>query len=472
MKIVIAGRPNTGKSTLFNALTRTRDAIVHDRPGVTRDVVEGTLRLPDDDTRPPITLFDTAGLENSRSGIAADSTRLALSAIESADAVLFVVDIRAGILAQDLEWARVIKRAKTKDKKQKPVLLLANKAESNKKAADLSEFYKLGFGAPVPVSAEHKQGLDKIYDFIQSAVCRVQSADNKIVGEAAAAIANCKLQTANCRDRIAVAIMGQPNVGKSTLMNKILGENRVLVRDEPGITRDTIKMSARFLGRDIMLMDTAGLRRKSGVTDEVETLSALKSLDAIAKTDVVLLIADATKNIENQTLGIAARVYDAGKILCVALNKWDLISAEDREAKLLKLKHQFGNSFSQIIKPLILPISAQGGTGVRNMMKRIYELWDISNTRAPTSILNRTVEKLVAAHQPPMSRLKRPMKIKFVHQTKTHPITVAINVGGASDIPESYTRYLRRGIAKALNWEQLPVVIEYSKSENPYDNEK
>ncbi|MCL2331249.1 MAG: ribosome biogenesis GTPase Der [Proteobacteria bacterium] len=464
MKIVIAGRPNTGKSTLFNALTGTRDALVHDRPGVTRDVVQGELKPPATSHQPPVTICDTAGLENSKSGIAADSTKLALSAIENSDAVLFVVDARAGILPQDLEWAKIIKKARAGARGDAPksnnILLLANKSESNKKAADLSEFYKLGFGAPIPISAEHKQGLDAIYDWIEKPENKNAPASHQPPA------------TSHEESRLKIAILGQPNVGKSTLMNKILGENRVLVRDEPGITRDTIKISAGFLGRDIMLMDTAGLRRKSGVTDDVETLSALKSLDAIAKTDVVLLIADATKNIENQTLGIAARVYEAGKILCVALNKWDLVPADDRGAKLLKLKHQFGNSFSQIIRPLILPISAESGTGVRNMMKRIYELWDISNTRAPTSVLNRATEKLVAAHQPPMSRLKRPMKIKFVHQTKTHPITVAINVGGASDIPESYTRYLRRGIAQALNWEQLPVVIEYSKSENPYDSDK
>jgi GTP-binding protein len=216
-------------------------------------------------------------------------------------------------------------------------------------------------------------------------------------------------------------------------------------------------------------MDTAGLRRKAGITDDVETLSALKSLDAIEKANIVILVVDATKNIENQALGIASRVYDAGKILCVALNKWDLVEEEEREDKLLKLKHQFSNSFHQIIKPLILAISAEKGTGVQNLFKRIYEQWDISNMDTPTSLINRIVEKLVAERQPPMSRLKRPMKIKFARQTGHHPLKVTINVGGASDIPESYTRYLRRGIATALHWEHLPIVIEYKKDENPFD---
>ena len=440
-KLAIVGRPNTGKSTLFNALTGTRDALVHDRPGVTRDVIEGTVKTRD------WRVFDTAGLERAKSGIAADSTDMAMNAIASADAIVFVVDGRAGLLNEDLDWARTVRRAAGKT----PVLLVANKAESDKKLANLDDFYKLGFGAPNPISAEHKRGFDVIYDFIDGIAP---------VSESVAPAAAQKLH---------VAIMGQPNVGKSTLVNRVLGENRQIVRDAPGITRDTVKIPVRFYGRDIILMDTAGLRRKAGVTDDVETLSALKSLDAVTKADVVILVVDATRNIENQALGIAGRVYDAGKILCVALNKWDLVPEVERDEKLLKLKHQFSNSFHQIIKPMILAISAEIGTGVQNLFKRVYQQWDLSNTDAPTSLVNRIVEKLVADRQPPMSRLKRPMKIKFARQTGRHPMRITINVGGASDIPESYTRYLRRGLATALGWEHQPVVIEYEKSNNPYD---
>ncbi|MCL2538379.1 MAG: ribosome biogenesis GTPase Der [Alphaproteobacteria bacterium] len=445
-KIAIVGRPNTGKSTLFNQLTGTRDALVHNRPGVTRDVVAGKMKMPDDAN---VTLFDTAGLEAKTTDIGKISTDMALATIKNADAVLFVADAKAGLMPKDLDWARVVNRLK------KPVLLLANKSESGKRIADNSEFYKLGFGTPIPISAEHKIGFDAIYDF-------VEKFDNK------KEIQKTDLDTENNKE-LRIAIMGQPNVGKSTLVNRILGQNRMIVKDEPGITRDTVKLSARALGRNFTIMDTAGLRRKAGITDDVETLSALKSLDAIGKTDIVILIVDSTKNIENQALGIAGRVYDAGKILVVALNKWDLVDANERDAKWSKLTRQFENSFSQIIKPMIIPISAEKGTGVTTMLKRAFALWDISNTRAGTAIINRTIEKLVAAHQPPMSRLKRPMRIKFASQTKTHPMTVVINVGGASDIPDSYTRYLRRGIAKALNWEQLPIVIEYKKTENPFE---
>ena len=442
LKIAIAGRPNTGKSTLFNALTGTRDALVHDRPGVTRDTISGTVRAR------PWTVFDTAGLENARDGIAKNSTDMAIDAIATADAVLFVVDGRVGLTPMDTEWARMVRR-----KTRVPVLLLVNKSESGRRMADTHEFYKLGFGAPVMISAEHKTGLDGIYAFM-----------DKIAGD------KPDVATTTTPDKkLKIAIMGQPNVRKSTLVNHILGHTRQIVMDAPGVTRDTVKIPTNFYGRDIILMDTAGLRRKAGVRDDVETLSALKSLDAIDKTDVVILVVDATRNIENQALGIAARVYDAGKILCVALNKWDLVEPEIRDEKLLKLKHQFTNSFHQIIKPMILAISAETGTGVRNMMRRIYEQWDTSNTDAPTSLINRIVEKLIDARQPPMSRLKRPMKIKFARQTGRHPMKITINVGGASDIPESYTRYLRRGLASELKWEHLPIVIEYKKDDNPFD---
>ena len=443
LKLTIAGRPNTGKSTLFNALTGTRDALVHDRPGVTRDTISGQMRDRN------WTISDTAGLENAKNGIAADSTNMALDAIAQSNAVLFVVDGRVGLTPEDIEWARLVRR-----KTKAPVLLLVNKSESGKRMADIHEFYKLGFGDPVMISAEHKSGFDSIYEFLDKTAPDASKVD----------------ETTSAPQKLKIAIMGQPNVGKSTLVNRVLGQKRQIVMDAPGITRDTVKIPVNFYGRDIILMDTAGLRRKAGVKDDVETLSALKSLDAIEKADVVVLVVDATKNIENQALGIAARIYDAGKILCVALNKWDLVEPEIRDEKLLKLKHQFSNSFHQIIKPMILAISAETGTGVQNMFRRIYEQWDISNSDAPTSLINRIVEKLVSDRQPPMSRLKRPMKIKFARQTGRHPMKITINVGGASDIPESYTRYLRRGLAVALNWEHLPITIEYQKDENPFDD--
>ena len=303
IKVIIAGRPNTGKSTLFNALTGTRDALVHDRPGVTRDTISGTIKGRG------YQVFDTAGLENAKSGIAADSTNMAVNAIAMADAVLFVVDGRVGLTPMDLEWAKLVHR-----KTRAPVLLLVNKSESMKRVADINDFYKLGCGEPVLISAEHKRGFDEIFEFLDKIAGDTNTDDN--------------ISETTPDNRLKIAVLGQPNVGKSTFVNRVLGEKRQIVMDAPGITRDTVKIPTHFYGRDIVLMDTAGLRRKAGVTDDVETLSALKALDSIDKSDVVILVVDATKNIENQALGIAARVYDAGKILCVALNKWDLVEPE------------------------------------------------------------------------------------------------------------------------------------------------
>ncbi|MCQ2574622.1 MAG: ribosome biogenesis GTPase Der [Alphaproteobacteria bacterium] len=438
-KVVIVGRPNTGKSTLFNALTNTRDALVHDRPGVTRDTI--SCNIPNR----PWTVFDTAGLETDKNGIARNSTDMAINAIEKADVILFVVDGKVGLSQMDLEWAKLVHK-----KTKAPAILLVNKTESLKRLSDINEFYKLGFGEPILISAEHKRGLDIIYETL----------DKLSVNET---------YDEQNTQKLKIAVLGQPNVGKSTFVNHIIGEQRQIVMDAPGITRDTVKIPTHFYGRDIILMDTAGLRKKSNVTDDIETLAALKSLDAIEKANIIILIVDGTKDIEKQSLSIASKVYDSGKILCIALNKWDLVNQEERDEKLLKLKHQFSNSFHQIIKPLILAISAKNGTGIQNLFKRLYEQWEISNTEAPTSLINRIIEKLVSEKQPPMSRLKRPMKIKFARQTGRHPIKITINVGGASDIPESYTRYLRRGLATAMKWEHIPVTIEYKKSENPFD---
>ncbi|MDR1071556.1 MAG: ribosome biogenesis GTPase Der [Rickettsiales bacterium] len=456
MRAAIVGRPNVGKSSLFNALTKTRDALVHDRPGVTRDVVEGG--------RGGVTFLDTAGLESAGGGISKDATDFAVAAARGADAVLFVVDARAGLVPMDIEWARMIKRDKrqeTRDKEKearykgpetrdKRFILIANKCESKKGMDNLHEFHKLGLGEPLPVSAEHNIGLGDIMRRLDEMRGPESGAEDSPAEP----------------PKISIAIMGRPNVGKSTLTNRILGARRVLVRDEPGITRDTIRVRARRLGREIELVDTAGLRKKSSVKDDIETLAALKALDAIANVDAAILVLDATEDIDRQSVRIAERIFDAGRILCVALNKWDLV--KDKDERLPRIRRAFSGGFSQIMKPLVVPISAETGAGVENMMRRIYALSDIADARAPTSLVNRTVEKLVAEKHPPMSRLKRPMKIKFAAHTGTRPHTVTINVGGASDIPESYTRYLRRGIATRLGWESLPVVIKYSKEENPF----
>lgn len=437
--IVIVGRPNTGKSTLFNALTGTRDAIVHDQPGVTRDVIEG--RILNTNWK----IFDTAGLDNKKENLLSkDMTEASLKIIKKADIIFFVVDGRSGLLSEDIEWAKLIRRLTKAD-----VLLIINKCESVSKLDYLDDFYKLGFGKPILISAEHKKGFDSIYNFLSRFNLRQSELSEEY--------------------RLKISIVGQPNVGKSSFVNKVLGENRQLVKNIPGVTRDSVKISSSFYGRNIIITDTAGLRKKSNIIDDLESISASKAISIISDSDIVILIVDSTKDIENQSLIIASRIYNAGKILCIALNKWDLIDEKDKETRLLNLKHQFKNSFHQILTPLILPISAEKGNGIKNLFKRIYELWDISNTRVPTSLINNIVQKLVLEKQPPLSRLKRPMKIKFAHQIGIKPIRIEINISSASDIPESYTRYLKKGMSKNLNWEHIPVFIDYKKSDNPYN---
>ncbi len=452
-KIAILGRPNVGKSTLFNQLTRRRDAIVHDRPGVTRDIIIGQIDWGGVEAE----ILDTAGIDLKMSGDAVEKAMAdqSLYALKLADAVLFIVDGRHGVHPDDVALARMIQKS------GKPVLLVMNKAESKKGTEFQYDFYRLGLGDPKPLSAEHRTGLEHIFDWLKTMTCK-KNEDGIDCEEGAD-----KPQPSR---PVRLSIVGQPNVGKSTLINSIVGENRVLVHDMPGITRDTVLVPFVWAGRKLVLTDTAGVRKKAKVTDDVETISSIKALKAIEQSDVIVLVLDATLGLEKQDLTLAARVAEEGRILIVALNKWDLISSEEQEDLLFKLKNEFSNSFHQIIKPTILPISAMKGTGVKSLMKRVFTLWDLTDKHHATSAINRAVEKLMAATPPPLSKMKKPMKVKFAAQTEQRPTTVTLNVSGATEFPESYERYLRNGLAKKFGWENLVVRIRYKKSENPYEN--
>ncbi|MDR2685383.1 MAG: ribosome biogenesis GTPase Der [Rickettsiales bacterium] len=476
LKVAIAGRPNVGKSSLFNKLTRSRDALVHNMPGVTRDVINGVGRIGELEFE----LIDTAGIEKITTTPALRATPspakgtfergmtggagkslneaisgLAVEAVKSADVILFVVDGAHGVHPADESIAREVRRL------GKPVLLIINKADVKKTAANAHEFLRFGLGEGVRVSAEHNLGFEEIGEWIQSRTTPAGKAGHPATlgGELLGSAAPTNLR---------VAIMGRPNVGKSTLINKIIGEKRMLAFDQPGITRDVVQIPFSFGGRELVLADTPGLRRKAKVVEDIETLAALKALALIDDVDVVVLVLDATAGVERYDMNIAARVSDAGKVLIVALNKWDKVEEVLREDLLLKLKHDFKDSFNQIVKPVMLPISAESGSGVKNLMKRVLELADLAAQHLPTSFVNRIVEKLVKKSPPPRSRLKRPMKIKFAAQTGERPPVITLYVGEIVELPESYERYLRNGLARELGWDALPVRIAYKRSENPY----
>jgi len=479
LKVVIAGRPNVGKSSVFNKLVGARNAIVHNMPGVTRDVIEGIGKIGDLKFR----VWDTAGIEKGKKkGLEEAISELAWEALRASDLILFVVDGAHGIHPGDEAVAREVRKL------GKPVLLLMNKVDSKKAAGREHEFMRLGFGEPVAISAEHRVGFHEIEKWIE----REEGKSKKVEGKS-----DESAEPTN--DIIKISIMGQPNVGKSTLINKIIGEKRMLAFDQPGVTRDTVQVPFEFAGRELMIVDTPGLRRKSKVMEDIETIAALKALAVIEEVDAVVLVIDATLGVEKYDLNLAARVVQAGKVLIIAINKWDKVkegadglrAADSLPAKslmafgsrkgrqksadgeladelLLKLKHDFKNSFNQIVKPIMLPISAEVGTGVKNLMKRVLEAVDKNRERLPTSFINRVVEKLVKKNPPPLSRIKRPMKIKFAAQTGVAPVEVTLYVNEAVDLPESYERYLRNGIAKEVGWESLVVRINYKKGSNPY----
>ncbi|MDR1826430.1 MAG: ribosome biogenesis GTPase Der [Rickettsiales bacterium] len=481
MKVAIVGRPNVGKSSLFNALTKTRGALVHDRPGVTRDVVAGG--------RDGIVFLDTAGMEKSVPGVSDDPTTFAFMAAKQADVILFVVDGINGLHPMDGTWVKFLKYHYGLDPNAK-IMLLMNKCDCKCAECTIQDFYELGLGDPMPVSAEHKIGIEELMRKLKAIAKEINTnapgaaettkvaapETSASTGVDAPGMPETSVSTdgdatgipATAAPEMKIAIMGRPNVGKSSLTNLIADQERVIVSDTVGTTRDAIIIPARYAGRDIRIIDTAGLRKKSKVTDDIETLAALKALNALKDANAAILVLDSTEEIDAQSVQIAERIFDAGKTLGIALNKWDLISKDAQKDRLLHLKREFKNSFSQITKPLIAPISAATNTGVEDMMRKLYKLWDAANAKLPTSLINRAVEKLTKQKPPPMSKLKRPMKIKFASQTGSHPFAITISIGGGGELPESYTKYLRRGLAEKLGLEGLPVTIHYTRSKNPY----
>jgi GTP-binding protein len=452
--VVIIGRPNVGKSTLFNRLTGRRSALVSDTPGLTRDRREGEAEIGGH----PITLIDTAGLEDAPSGsIAARMRAQTETAVREADVVLFVVDARAGVTPPDVEFARLARTT------GKPVVLVANKSEGRAGAEGFYDAFQLGFGAPVAVSAEHGEGLADLESDILSALGLQAKISKRRKGDVDQSVAEEAPREASHPLRI--AIVGRPNAGKSTLVNTILGQERMITGPEPGLTRDAVATDLDWQGHRMRLFDTAGLRRKARISETAEKLSASDAVRAIRFAEVVVLLIDAERPFEHQDLTIGDLVTEEGRALVVAVNKWDVV--ENKQKLLRELKSTVAEKLSQVPDVALVPVSALSGRGVDKLMEAVIKAHAIWNTRVSTSDLNRWLREAMERHTPPAAKGRR-IRIRFITQPSTRPPTFVAFCSQPAGLPKSYVRYLVNSLRDAFGLPGVPIRFSLRKGENPY----
>ncbi len=452
--VVIIGRPNVGKSTLFNRLTGRRSALVSDTPGLTRDRREGEAEIGGH----PITLIDTAGLEDAPSGsIAARMRAQTETAVREADVVLFVVDARAGVTPPDVEFARLARTT------GKPVVLVANKSEGRAGAEGFYDAFQLGFGAPVAVSAEHGEGLADLESDILSALGLHAKISKRRKGDDDVPAAEEAPREASHPLRI--AIVGRPNAGKSTLVNTILGQERMITGPEPGLTRDAVATDLDWLGHRMRLFDTAGLRRKARISETAEKLSASDAVRAIRFAEVVVLLIDAERPFEHQDLTIGDLVTEEGRALVVAVNKWDVV--ENKQKLLRDLKSTVAEKLSQVPDVALVPVSALSGRGVDKLMEAVIKAHAIWNTRVSTSDLNRWLREAMERHTPPAAKGRR-IRIRFITQPSTRPPTFVAFCSQPAGLPKSYVRYLVNSLRDTFGLPGVPIRFSLRKGENPY----
>jgi GTP-binding protein len=454
--VAIVGRPNVGKSTLFNRLTGTRAALVSDLPGLTRDRRDATAEIFGAKLR----LIDTAGLEEARQGSIADRMRKQTEqAIAAADLVLFVIDARAGVTAADSAFARIARQS------GKPVVLVANKAEGRQGTDGVLDAFSLGLGAPIAVSAEHGEGIgDLAADIVAALGLKIPKTARK--GRDHDAEPVDAQEPAPERPRpIRVAIVGRPNAGKSTLVNALLGEDRMITGPEPGLTRDSVASELNYKGQSILLFDTAGLRRKAKITETAEKLAASDAVRAIRFAEVVVLLIDAERPFEHQDLTIGHRVTEEGRALVVAINKWDLIP--EKQKTLRDLKKTVAESLAQVPNVPVVAISARSESGLDQLMSAIIKTHATWNRRVSTPQLNRWLEEALSRHSPPAAAGKR-IKIRYVTQPSTRPPTFVAFCQRADALPKSYVKYLTNSLREAFDLPGVPIRFSLRKGENPY----
>jgi GTP-binding protein len=451
--IAIVGRPNVGKSTLFNRLVGARRALVDDHPGVTRDRREGDGKLGDLSFR----VIDTAGLENAASeSLSGKIQAQTAKAVAQADAVLFLVDARVGATPADHTFADLVRKS------GKPAILVANKSEGRAGEAGALESYALGLGDPVAISAEHAEGLADLYDALRAALPReTQEPDEEEIDEEAAAEPADK--------PIRIAVVGRPNTGKSTLINRLLGEERLVTGPEAGITRDAIAVDLEWHGRRMRVHDTAGMRRRSRIDEKLEKLSIADTLNAIRFAEVVVVLVDAQTPFEEQDVRIADLVEREGRAIVIGFNKVDLVEREAGSRQ--RLRDLIDRVLPQIKGTPVVAISAHTGEGLDHLMKSVIEAYAVWNRRVPTAALNRFLMKASEMHPPPAIRGRR-IRLDYMTQPKSRPPTFVLFSSRAEALPEIYRRYLINGLRDAFALPGTPIRLTLRSKANPYAGRK
>ncbi|NBT39663.1 MAG: ribosome biogenesis GTPase Der [Alphaproteobacteria bacterium] len=451
-RLVIVGRPNVGKSTLFNRLAGKKLAIVHDKPGVTRDVRETILEFDG----ALISLMDTAGLEEERPGdLVSRMTEKSMNAALAADHVLFVLDGRSGLLPEDRHFADVLRMSGL------PITIVVNKCEGRGGDIGFYDAFELGMGEPIAVSAEHNEGMGELWGRILSLL----DAHDKGARDNNDEETDTPLSSEEEQRPIHLALVGRPNAGKSTLFNKLLGQERSLTGPEAGITRDTVSVSWQWQGQSIKLFDTAGMRRRARVVESLEKLSVHDSLRAIRFADVVVLLVDAVQGLEKQDFTIAEHVEREGRALVVALSKWDLVGQS--EEVLDEAKYKLSHHMSQLKDVPFIPISAVEHRGIPRLMKniiRVHETWD---TRVTTAQLNKWLGDIEIRNPPPAPGGRR-IRLRYITQIKSRPPTFILFVSRPEELPASYTRFLVNDMREQFNLSSIPIRLYLRRGDNPY----